>query len=119
MTTQVKGDDMTNRVRVTIGDDCFSGRLQEDLAPNTCARFRSMLPWEQQLIHARWSGAGCSVPMGNMDVSLGFENATSYPRPGQLLLFPGGPSEVEILLAYGPVRFASQAGTLAGQPFLI
>jgi hypothetical protein len=42
----------------------------------------------------------------------------SYPAPGQLLLYPGGLSETEILLAYGSVRFASKVGQLAGNHFL-
>ena len=51
-------------------------------------------------------------------IGVGFEDATSYPAPGQFILYPGGVSETEILLAYGPVCFASKAGQLAGNPFL-
>ena len=40
------------------------------------------------------------------------------PLPGQLLFYPGGISEVEILFPYGPTVFASVAGTLAGNHFL-
>jgi hypothetical protein len=47
------------------------------------------------------------------------ENATSYPSPGQVLLFGGELSEPELLIAYGPSRFASKAGSLAGNPVLI
>jgi hypothetical protein len=47
-----------------------------------------------------------------------YENATSYPAPGQVIVYPGGVSETEILLAYGPTRFASKAGQLAGNHFL-
>ena len=39
-------------------------------------------------------------------------------RPGQFLLYPGGISETEILLAYGGVQFASKMGQLAGNHFL-
>ncbi len=56
--------------------------------------------------------------MGELDVGLTFENATSYPAPGQILLYPGGVSETEILIGYGAVHFASKAGTLAGNHFL-
>jgi hypothetical protein len=34
------------------------------------------------------------------------------------LLYPGGISETEILLAYGGVQFASKMGQLAGNHFL-
>lgn len=108
-----------SNVRITIGSQRFLGRLQLDLAPLTCGKFRSMLPWEQRLIHVRWSGEGCWIPLGDLPTDLQFENATSYPRPGQLIFYPGGLSEAEILLAYGPVCFASKAGQLAGNPFLL
>jgi len=73
-----------------------------------------MLPYRERLIHVRWSGEACWIPLGDLDLGLGYENATSYPAPGQLLLYPGGVSETEILLAYGSVRFASKVGQLAG-----
>ena len=46
------------------------------------------------------------------------ENHTSYPAPGQIILYPGGISETEILLAYGGVHFASKMGQLAGNHFI-
>ena len=39
------------------------------------------------------------------------------PAPGQLLFYPGGVSETEILFPYGPTAFASKAGLLAGNHF--
>jgi hypothetical protein len=77
-----------------------------------------MLPYHERLIHVRWSGEACWIPLGDLDLGLGYENATSYPAPGQLLLYPGGVSETEILLAYGSVHFASKVGQLAGNHFL-
>ncbi len=47
-----------------------------------------------------------------------YENHTSYPAPGEFILYPGGISETEILLAYGGVHFASKVGQLAGNHFL-
>ena len=38
------------------------------------------------------------------------------PAPGELLIYPGGVSETEILFPYGDTCFASKAGQLAGQP---
>ncbi len=66
----------------------------------------------------RWSGEACWIPLGDLDLGLGYENATSYPAPGQILLHPGGVSETEVLLAYGSVQFASKVGVLAGNHFL-
>lgn len=57
------------------------------------------------------------IPLGDMDFSVGYEDATSYPAPGQILLYPKGRSETEILIAYGCVQFASKAGVLAGNHF--
>ena len=95
----------------------FTARLETDLAPRSCARFRSMLPLKTQIIHARWSGEACWIPFGELELDLGYENHTSYPAPGQLLLYPGGISETEILFPYGSTRFASKVGQLAGNHF--
>jgi hypothetical protein len=105
-------------VRIAAGTFSFRARFERDMAPRTCARFESMLPYRDRLIHVRWSGEACWIPLGGLDLDLGYENATSYPAPGQLLVHPGGISETEILLAYGSVRFASKVGQLAGNHFL-
>jgi hypothetical protein len=83
-------------MNVIIGNELFAARLQDELAPNTCARFRSLLPWSESLIHVRWSGEGCWIPLGDLDLDLSSENATGRPAPGQFLLYPGGRSETEI-----------------------
>ena len=46
------------------------------------------------------------------------ENATTYPHPGEVLWYPGGVSETELLIAYGRTHFASKAGSLAGNHFM-
>lgn len=105
-------------INIKAGDFSFKARLEEKLAPKTCALFRSLLPYKERIIHVRWSGEGCWIPLGETDFGVGFENATSYPAPGQFILYPGGFSETEILLAYGGVNFASKMGQLAGNHFL-
>jgi len=105
-------------VRITAGPFAFTARFERAAAPRTCDTFASMLPYRERLIHVRWSGEACWIPLGDLDLGLGYENATSYPAPGQLLLHPGGISETEILLAYGSVRFSSKVGQLAGNHFL-
>src|SRR5215831_3677493 len=105
-------------VRIIGGPLTFGARLERAAALLTCARFESMLPYRERLIRVRWSGEACWIPLGRLDLGLGYENATSYPTPGQLLFHPGGISETEILLAYGSVRFASKIGQLAGNHFV-
>src|SRR5262249_1175477 len=105
-------------IRITAGPFAFSGRLEHAAAPRTCERLLALLPYRQRIIHVRWSGEACWIPLGHLDLGLRPENATSSPAPGQMLLSPGGVSETEILIAYGAVRFASKAGQLAGNHFL-
>src|ERR1700712_5910029 len=103
---------------VHAGDFKFDARFEEALAPKTCAAFRKAMPFESQAIHVRWSGEGVWMPLGDLNFGVGYENHTSFPAPGQMILYPGGISETEILLAYGGVRFASKVGQLAGNHFL-
>lgn len=105
-------------LRITAGPHIFLAEFERAAAPLTCAAFATLLPYRQRLIHVRWSGEACWIPLGALDLGLTPENATSYPAPGQFLLYPGGISETEILLAYGACRFASKAGQLAGNHFL-
>jgi len=105
-------------IRITAGPFTFAARLERGVAPLTCAWFASMLPYRERIIHVRWSGEACWIPLGSLDPGLPHENATSYPAPGQILFHPSGVSETEILLAYGACRFSSKAGQLAGNPFL-
>jgi uncharacterized protein DUF3830 len=105
-------------LRISVADHELAARWEEDRSPRTVAFVKTMLPYESRLIQARWSGQAAWVPMADYDVGdLGPEDPTSYPAPGQLLLYPGGVSEVEILFPYGDTCFASKAGQLAGNVF--
>ena len=110
------------RLRITAGGSTFVAATHPE-APRTAAAFQRLLPYRQKLIHVRWSGEACWVPLGDFKLEhdgapLGFENHTSYPAPGDILFYPGGYSETELLVAYGPCHFASRMGTLAGNHFL-
>jgi hypothetical protein len=104
-------------LEIDAGGFEFKARFEEEDAPQTVAAFRGLLPLESRIIHVRWSGEGTWIPMGDLDVGIGPENATRYPSPGELIFYPGGASETELLLAYGYVAFASKAGALAGNHF--
>jgi hypothetical protein len=105
-------------LRITLAGIVFDARLETEKAPATCAAFLKHLPFANKAIHVRWSGEAVWIPLGDMPFGVGYENATSYPSPGEVILYPGGVSETEILLAYGRVNFASMAGQLAGNHFL-
>jgi hypothetical protein len=104
-------------LQISAGGFEFTARLEQEAAPATVEAFRRLLPLESRIIHVRWSGEAGWIPFGDLDLGLGPENATSYPHPGEIVLYPGGVSETEILLAYGYVNFASKAGQLAGNHF--
>jgi Protein of unknown function (DUF3830) len=104
-------------LEIVSGDVRFTARLEEESAPATVAAFRKLLPLDSRVIHVRWSGESMWIPFGELEVGIGPENATSYPAPGELLLYPGGVSETELLFPYGACCFASKAGQLAGNHF--
>jgi hypothetical protein len=105
-------------LRITAGPFEFTARLEMELAPLTCAAFTALLPFRNKIIQARWSGESAWIPLGDFKVGVGFENHTSHPAPGEILVYPGGFSETEILFPYGATMFASKMGQLAGNHFL-
>ena len=107
-----------SKLRIIAGPFTFDARFETSLAPRTCEIFRRLLPYEERVIHVRWSGEAVWIPLGDTNLGVPAENQTSYPAPGHMLLYPGGISETEILLAYGGVHFASKMGQLAGNHFI-
>ncbi len=105
-------------LKITAGAFEFRARWEREAAPKTCAAFEGLLPFRNKIIHVRWSGESAWIPLGDMSTGLGFENHTSHPAPGEILLYPGGYSETEILFPYGGTLFASKMGQLAGNHFL-
>jgi hypothetical protein len=104
-------------LEITAGSLRFSARWESEKAPKSCAALKRLLPLRAKLIQARWSGESAWVPLGELETGLGYENHTSFPAPGQLLIYPGGISETEILFPYGATYFASKVGQLAGNHF--
>jgi hypothetical protein len=105
------------RIRITAAGHSFIAQTNPG-APLTVAAFLKLLPYKQKLIHVRWSGEGVWVPLGEFKLGVDFENHTSHPSVGDILFYPGGYSETEIILAYGACSFSSKMGQLAGNHFL-
>jgi hypothetical protein len=106
-----------SRIRITAAGLSFVAETHPD-APETVAAFLKLLPYRQKIIHVRWSGEGVWVPLGDWKLGVGFENHTAHPSAGDILFYPGGFSETEIIWAYGACSFASKMGQLAGNHFL-
>ena len=96
----------------------FSAVLESERAPRTASAFQARLPFEGQLVQARWSGEAGWIPLADNDLGVAYENATSHPAPGQVLWHPPGLSEAELLVPYGSTCFSSRVGQLAGNHFL-
>ena len=105
-------------VFIEAGPYVFEAELEEARAPKTCDFFLELLPFKNKVIHSRWSGEAVWIPLGDFETGLEFENHTSHPSRGDVLLYPGGYSETEILFVYGSSCFASKMGQLAGNHFL-
>jgi len=111
----------TTVLELEIGSTRFSATLRDDLAPQSCERLMTVLPYRAKIIHARWSGEALWSPLGETwpaGLRLPRENATCQPNPGEVLLYAGDLSEPELLIPYGAVRFACKGGTLEGNPVL-
>lgn len=107
------------KTTISVGKDLrFVAVFEQQRAPRTVEAFKKLLPYRQKLVHCRWSGEGCWIPLGDFKLDVGFENHTSHPAPGEILWYPGGYSETELIFAYGDVLFSSKLGQLAGNHFL-
>ena len=102
-----------------IGGQRFAARLLEAEAPRTCEAFLSRLPIEGKVIHARWSGESVWFPMDPVGIDASAENQTCHPSRGDLLYYPGGVSEKELLIPYGSAVFSSKVGLLQGNHFAV
>src|SRR5687768_15531938 len=79
-------------LEIRVGDLRFTARWEE-AAPLTRDALRAWLPIRSKLIHCRWSGESTWIPFGDQRPAVGFENHTSHPSPGHLLIYTGDVSE--------------------------
>ena len=108
---------MAKRLSITIGGIPFAAELLEEEAPETCRAFLRALPIRGRVIQARWSGEAAWLPMDEWGIDVPPENHTSHPSRGDLLYYPGGISEKEMLIPYGSAFFGSKVGQLRGNHF--
>ena len=105
------------KLKITVGDQILTAEMHTEKAPETCKLLTAIMPIKGKLIQARWSGEAAWLQMDPFGVEAPQENATSYPGLGQLLYYPGGVSEKEMLFPYGSACFASKFGLLPGNHF--
>jgi hypothetical protein len=122
-------------LRLTIGAGdralVLDARLESERAPRTVETVLSLLPFQGKILQGRWSGESAWIPLDDWRAAsapggagepprrfdLAYENHTSYPAPGELLLYCFGLTVNELLLPYGPTIFESRVGKLAGNHF--
>jgi hypothetical protein len=75
------GNYIMTRLRISAAGYTFIADTNPD-APQTVAAFLKLLPYRQKLIHVRWSGEGCWIPLGEFRLGVDFENHTSHPSVG-------------------------------------
>jgi len=116
--SKVKTASTSGLVRISVGTLEFTARFEEEAAPRTCSAFRKLLPFRSKIIHVRWSGGAGWIPLGDFKMGVAYENNTSHPAPGEILFYPGGLSQCEILFPYEGCSFSSHVGPLSGNHFL-
>ena len=63
-------------IDVVAGPYTFKARFEAENAPKTVAKFRSLLPYRERIIHVRWSGEGCWIPLGDFRFDLRQDRST-------------------------------------------
>ena len=108
-----------SKLVIRAGDFTFDARFEEQAAPKTVAAFRKALPFESHIIHVRWSGEAVWMPLGDLDFGVGYENHTSYPRPGRSSSIPAASARPRscspMAACISRARWASSPATISSR----
>ena len=104
-------------LEIAAGDFRFIARLEEEPPRRPWPPSGSCCRWRAGSSTRAGAARSCWIPFGELDVGLGQRTRCAIRRPADILWYPGGVSETEILFPYGSTSFASKAGPLAGNHF--
>ncbi len=95
------------RILIEVGDLKLTARLLDEKAPKLCQAIWDILPIEDTVAHAQWSGAMFHTVKNNwldfrVDYPTGMENRGGFQAPGDVVFKP--PAK-ELAIAYGDAQF--------------
>lgn len=107
-------------IKISVDHYSFIATMLVEQAPKTCEWFLEQLPFKSVFVQGAWSGEIFFAPLEYKAKHVPFEHPTSYPAPGEIILYPGNDLENggELYIPYSGNRFACPTGQLAGSPFL-
>ena len=100
-----------------VARDRSPSRRLRDRGAEDRRRVPRRMPFDSKRSMSAGAAKACGFPRRLHSVSA-TRITPAIPRRASIMLYPGGVSETEILLAYGGVRFASKVGQLAGNHFI-
>ncbi len=105
-------------IEMKAGPYSFLAKLQRDVSPAACGWLMERLPVQWEFLQGRWSGHAVFARLRGAARHIGHGNI-SQPAVGQVLLYAGDENNGgEILVPYGPTRFACPSGELFGHHLL-
>jgi len=96
---------------IHAGDFIFQARFEETVGAKDLRGISQGDAFREPGHPCALERRGCLDARLAISISASLTRTTpAIPAPGQIILYPGGISETEILLAYGGVHFACQDG---------
>ena len=74
-------------LRIQAGEFTFGASFVA-AAPRTVAKIRGLLPYRERIIHVRWSGEACWIPLGSLDLGSATRTPPAIRRPARSCCTP-------------------------------